>query len=79
VGPIAGVMSGLQGAAGNGAGARGPQVQMKQLADAVGQASGPFVAFAYGEEDRIRIASSSPRNPLGLLDLLLHKGPMGEG
>jgi hypothetical protein len=42
---------------------------MKGLAD-----DGPTVVFAYGEEDEIRVSSSSPRNPLGLVDLLLMKG-----
>jgi hypothetical protein len=47
---------------------------MEALVKALGESAGPTVVFAYGEEDEIRLSSSSPRNPLGLLDMLLLKG-----
>jgi hypothetical protein len=76
VGPIAGVMNGLQGTQTQPQASPHGQAppQLRQLAEALGQASGPTVVFAYGEADTIRIASTTPRNPLGLIDLLLSKG-----
>jgi hypothetical protein len=50
---------------------------MQRLAAELGQ-SGPTVVFAYGEEDSIRVSSSSPRSALGLADLfLLSNGGLG--
>ena len=57
-----------------GQGAPQPPPQMEALVKALGENAGPTVVFAYGEEDRIRLSSSSPRNPLGLIDMLLLKG-----
>jgi hypothetical protein len=83
VGPIAGVLKGLQGQAAaaapdaappDGEPAPQPPPQMEALVKALGESAGPTVVFAYGEEDEIRLSSSSPRNPLGLLDMLLLKG-----
>lgn len=75
VGPIAGVLKGLGAQAPQDGEAQGaPPPQMEALAKALGEASGPTVVFAYGEEDEIRLSSSSPRNPLGLIDMLLLKG-----
>jgi hypothetical protein len=86
--PIAGVVKGLHGAPGAEGAQAGeaggpPPAQLQALAKALGEASGATVVFAYGEEDRIRLSSSSPRNPLGLLDMLLTKGaslgPLAQG
>jgi FecR-like protein len=77
VGPIAGVLKGIAGQAQQqGAGAQQgvPPAQLEAFTKALGENSGPTVVFAYGEEDKIRLSSSSPRNPLGLIDMLLLKG-----
>jgi hypothetical protein len=84
LGPISGALRGMQGMTEQGEGGEGaaqgkPPVQLQQLAETLGKASGPTVAFAYGEEDAIRVASSSPRNPMGLIDLFLMKGAGGMG
>ncbi len=80
VGPIAGVLRGIAGqGAGGGKGEAAPP-EIRQLLQQLGEgASGPTVVFAYGEEDRIRLSSSSPRNPLGLIDMLLLKERRGTG
>ena len=50
---------------------------MQRRASELGQ-GGPTVVFAYGEEDSIRVSSSSPRSALGLADLfLLSNGGLG--
>ncbi|HEV8629844.1 MAG TPA: hypothetical protein VGV61_05960, partial [Thermoanaerobaculia bacterium] len=72
LGPIAGVMKGLQGQA-EGAQQQAMPAPLRDLAKQLGEA-GPTAVFAYGEEDKIRLSSSSPRNPLGLIDMLLLKG-----
>ena len=74
VGPIAGVLKGMAGQAPQGDAQGAPPAQMQAFAKALGENSGPTVVFAYGEEDKIRLSSSSPRNPLGLVDMLLLKG-----
>jgi hypothetical protein len=81
VGPLAGIVDGMEGIAKQGAAEHGSAqaqeapVELRQLREALGAASGPTVAFAYGEEDTIRVASSSPRNPMGLIELLMtHRG-----
>jgi len=88
IGPIAGIVDGMEGIAKRGAEQGSAQAQeapaqLRQLREALGAASGPTVAFAYGEEDTIRVASSSPRNPMGLIELLMtHQGAdlgMGNG
>src|SRR4030095_2173307 len=73
VGPIAGVLKGIAGHAqqeGGGAQQAVPPAQLEAFTKALGENSGPTVVFAYGEEDKIRLSSSSPRNPLGLIDML---------
>ncbi len=76
VGPIAGVLKGIAGGGAAEAEPGAPQAppQMEALVKALGENAGPTVVFAYGEEDEIRLSSSSPRNPLGLIDMLLLKG-----
>ena len=75
VGPIAGVLKGMGAQMPQDGEAQGaPPPQMEAIAKALGEASGPTVVFAYGEENEIRLSSSSPRNPLGLIDMLLLKG-----
>jgi hypothetical protein len=50
---------------------------MQRLAEELGQ-GGPTVVFAYGEEESIRVSSSSPRSALGLADLfMLSNGGLG--
>jgi hypothetical protein len=73
MGPISGVLQGMQGEATN-PGAPEPPAELRAFAKALGESSGPTVVFAYGEEDKIRVSSSSPRNPLALIDMLLMKG-----
>jgi hypothetical protein len=70
-------LSGIVGALGNVAqGAAQEQLppEMQRLVAELGQSAGPTVVFAYGEEDSIRLSSSSPRSPLGLADLFLLGG-----
>lgn len=79
VGPISSVLKGISGQQLEGATGsvpQGPQApaEVQALIETLGKDSGPTVVFAYGEEDEIRVSSSSPRNPLGLIDLLLTKG-----
>jgi hypothetical protein len=76
MGPIAGVIKGIQGQAEAAApeGAEAPPPELQALLRGLGENAGPTVVFAYGEADKIRVSSSSPRNPLGLVDLLLMKG-----
>lgn len=75
VGPIAGVLKGMGGQLPQDGEVQGaPPAQVEALAKAIGEVGGPTVVFAYGEEDEIRLSSSSPRNPLGLIDMLLLKG-----
>jgi ferric-dicitrate binding protein FerR (iron transport regulator) len=79
IGPIAGVVQGMAGQAVP-EGQQEAPAELQALTKMLGESAkaGPTVVFAYGEEDAIRISSSSPRNPLGLLDLLLsHGGSLG--
>jgi hypothetical protein len=48
--------------------------ELQRLAQELGEAAGPTVVFAYGEQDSIRLSSSSPRSALGLADFFLLGG-----
>ena len=73
---LAGAAGALSGLA-EGAAQQQMPPAMQRLASELGQ-GGPTVVFAYGEEESIRVSSSSPRSALGLADLfLLSNGGLG--
>ncbi|HVS03226.1 MAG TPA: FecR domain-containing protein [Thermoanaerobaculia bacterium] len=62
---------------GSGALAEGLPEEMRAAMQGLSEGFGPSLAYAYGEDDRILLATSSSYDPLGLVKLLLLKGMAG--